>query len=289
MSHPSLSSSAPRPVVVPVVPWDVATLTTPNSLKAKRTPRPPSQAVKWTTTRGPSREGKANVLADALSRLSMGSVVHVEDEKKELVREVHRLARVGVQLLDSTKGAFMFHNGSESSFVMDVKSKQELNPLLVELKELVLKKSVEAFSQGGDRVLRYQGLLCVPDVDGLRDQILEKAHSSGYSTHPRATKMYRDLHEVFWWNGMKRYIVGFVAKCPNCQQVKVEHQRQGGWSQDIRIPTWKWEDINMDFIVGCPRTGRQDDSIWVIIDRMTKLAHIILVKVSHSAEDYAKL
>ncbi|WMV08774.1 hypothetical protein MTR67_002159, partial [Solanum verrucosum] len=66
---------------------------------------------------------KANVVADALSRLSMGSVAHIEDKKKELVRDVHRLARLGVQLVDSTKGGFTVHNGSESSFVVDVKLK----------------------------------------------------------------------------------------------------------------------------------------------------------------------
>ncbi|WMV18994.1 hypothetical protein MTR67_012379 [Solanum verrucosum] len=138
--------------------------------------------------------------------------------------------------------------------------------------------SVEAFSQGGDGVLRYQGHLCVPDDDGLREQILEEAHSSRYSIYPGATKMYHDLREVYWWNGMKRDIEGFVAKCPNCQQVKVQHQRPGGLSQDISTPNWKWEDVNMDFIVGLPRTRRQHDSIWVIIDRMTKSSHFIPIK-----------
>ncbi|KAH0633114.1 hypothetical protein KY284_035900 [Solanum tuberosum] len=233
--------------------------------------------------------GKANVVADGLSRFSMGSVAHVENENKELIHEVHRLARLGVQLVNSTKGGVMVHNGSESSFVMYVKSRQDLDFLLVELKESVLKKFVEAFSQGGDGVLRYKGRLGVPDVDGLREQILEEAHSSRYSIHPGATKMYHDLQEVYWWNGMKRDVVEFVAKCPNCQQVKVEHQRPRGFSQNISIPTWKWEDVNMDFIVDLSRTPRQHDFIWFIIDRMTKSAHFIPVKVSHSVEDYAKL
>ncbi|KAH0670724.1 hypothetical protein KY285_025700 [Solanum tuberosum] len=197
--------------------------------------------------------GKANVVADALSRLYMGSVAHVEDEKKDLVREVHRLAQLGVQLVDSPKGGFMVHSGSESSFMVDVKSKQDLDPLLMELKESVLNKSVEAFSQGGDGVLRYQG-----------------------------TKMYRDLREVYWWNGMKKDIAEFISKCPNCQQVKVEHQRPGGLLQNIPIPTWKWEEVNMDFVVGLPRTRRQHDSIWVIVDRMTKSAHFIPTKVKLS-------
>ncbi|WMV09315.1 hypothetical protein MTR67_002700, partial [Solanum verrucosum] len=155
-----------------------------------------------------------------------------------------------VQLVDSTKGGVIVHNGSESSFAIDVKAKQSLEPILVKLKELVLKKSEGFLSRG-----RWG-----------------------------ATKIYRDLREVYWWNGMKRDIAGFVAKCHNCQQVKVEHQRLGGLSQDIPIPTWKWEDLNMDFIVGLSLNGRQDDSIWVIIDRMTKSAHLIPVKVSHSVE-----
>ncbi|WMV33705.1 hypothetical protein MTR67_027090 [Solanum verrucosum] len=98
---------------------------------------------------------KANVVADALSRLSMGSVAHVDDESKELVRDVHRLARLGVRLVESTKGSVMVYNGSVSYFVADVKAKQCLDPTFVELKEAVLKKSVEDFSQWGDGVLRY--------------------------------------------------------------------------------------------------------------------------------------
>ena len=62
--------------------------------------------------------------------------------------------------------------------------------------------------------------------------------------------MYRDLREVYWWNGMKRDIAEFVSKCPNCQQVKAEHQKPVGMTQEIDIPTWKWDVINMDFITG---------------------------------------
>ena len=101
--------------------------------------------------------------------------------------------------------------------------------------------------------------------------------------------MYRDMREVYWWNDMKRDIADFVSKCPNCQQVKVEHQNPRGMNQKIDIPTWKWDVINMDFITGLPRTRRQHDSIWVIIDRMTKSSRFLAVKTTDSAEDYAKL
>ena len=76
----------------------------------------------------------------------MGCVSLTEDEKKELVGDVHRLAHIGVLLMDSTKGSVMVHNGSESSYVMDVNSMQELDPLLVELNESIIRKSIEFFS-----------------------------------------------------------------------------------------------------------------------------------------------
>ncbi|WMV37948.1 hypothetical protein MTR67_031333 [Solanum verrucosum] len=82
---------------------------------------------------------------------------------------------------------------------------------MVQLKEAMLKKSVEAFPQRGDRVLGYQGHLCHPNVDDLREHFSSEAHSSRYSIHPGTTKMYRDFWEIYWWNGMKKDIEEFVA------------------------------------------------------------------------------
>ena len=75
---------------------------------------------------------------------------------------------------------------------------------------------MKVLSQGGDGVLRYQGRLCAPDVGELRQQILAEAHNSKYSIHPGATKICRDLREVYWLNGMRRDIEDLVSKCPNC-------------------------------------------------------------------------
>ena len=63
----------------------------------------------------------------------------------------------------------------------------------------------------------------------------------------------------------------FLSKCPNCQQVDVEHNKPGGMIHEIDVPTWKWEVITMNFITVLPHTRRQPDSIWVIVDRMTNL------------------
>ncbi|XP_075083496.1 uncharacterized protein LOC142167237 [Nicotiana tabacum] len=75
-----------------------------------------------------------------------------------------------------------------------------------------------------DGTLRYQGRLCVPNVDGLQERIMTEAHTSRYFVHSGSTKMYHDLKEVYWWNDMKRNVADFVARCPNCQQVKTDGQ-----------------------------------------------------------------
>ncbi|GKB07164.1 retrotransposon protein, putative, ty3-gypsy subclass [Tanacetum coccineum] len=74
-----------------------------------------------------------------------------------------------------------------------------------------------------------------------------RQHSSPFSIHPGSTKMYKDLKQNFWWNGMKHDVARFVAKCLTCQQVKIEHQRASGLLQPLDIPTWKWDQISMDF------------------------------------------
>ena len=101
--------------------------------------------------------------------------------------------------------------------------------------------------------------------------------------------MYHDLKQIYWWEGMKQDIVEYVAKCPNCQHVKAEYLKLVGITQIIEVLTWKWEAINMDFMVGVSKTRRQSDSIWVIMDRMTMFSHFIIVKSTYKAEDYARL
>jgi hypothetical protein len=72
---------------------------------------------------------------------------------------------------------------------------------------------------------------------------------------------------------MKRHVVKYVALCDTCQRVKAEHQRLAGLLQPLKIPEWKWEEIGMDFIIGLPCTEARYDSVWVIVDRITKVAH----------------
>ena len=101
--------------------------------------------------------------------------------------------------------------------------------------------------------------------------------------------MYLDLKERYWWYGLKRDVAEHVAICDTCQRLKAKHQRPAGLLQPMKMPEWKWEEVGMDFIVGLPRTQRGYDSIWVIIDRLTKVAHFIPVKTTYSSAKLAEL
>ncbi|XP_070058089.1 uncharacterized protein [Nicotiana tomentosiformis] len=140
-----------------------------------------------------------------------------------------------------------------SSLVTEVKERQYEDHMLVHYRDTTPHKEKTPFEITKDGVLRYRGQLCVLNVAGLRRQVMGETHYSRYSIHPGETKMYHDIMEA------------------------------------MEIPTWKWKVINMDFIVGLPRTQRKFDPIWVIVDRLTKLAHLLPVRTTYSAEDYARL
>ena len=110
-----------------------------------------------------------------------------------------------------------------------------------------------------------------------------------YSVHPSGTKMYRDLKKNFWWRNMKRDVATHVSRCLVCQRVKAEHRRPGGLLNPLPIPEWKWEHICMDFISSLPKTRNGNDSIWVIVDRLTKSAHFIPFRTGMSLQKMAQL
>ena len=87
----------------------------------------------------------------------------------------------------------------------------------------------------------------------------------------------------------KRDVAEYVALCDTCQRVKAEHQRPAGLLQPMKIPKWKWKEVGMDFIVGLPRTQSGYDSIWVIVDRLTKVAHFLPVKTTYTGAQLATL
>ena len=101
--------------------------------------------------------------------------------------------------------------------------------------------------------------------------------------------MYQDLKEKFWWTRMKREVARYVFERDTCRRIKASHLKIAGPLQPLPIPSWKWEDISMDFIVGLPPTSGKHDSIWVIMDRLTKTVHFLPVHTTYTAQKYAEL
>ena len=131
--------------------------------------------------------------------------------------------------------------------------------------------------------------VCVPNDDELNKSILEEAHSGSFAMHPDSIKMYQDLKTSYWWSKMKRDVSKFKTKCMVCQKVKAEHQVPSGLLLPIKIPEWKWDRITMDFVVGLPVTGRKHDSVWVVVDRLTKSAYFLPVRIDYSLDKLVEL
>ncbi|KAJ9556056.1 hypothetical protein OSB04_010670 [Centaurea solstitialis] len=181
--------------------------------------------------------GKANVVADALSRKNHSEGIGVT------------LNRISVV----------------SSLLERINTSQTEAPQEENLKDEVMVKQKELLTEDSRGLKLFQGRIWVPKIGGNRELLLDEAHKSKYSIHPGSTKMYRDLKSNYWWPVMKLHVASYVEKCVTCLQVKVEHQKPYGSLQPLDIPEWNWEHITMDFVTKLPRTLRGHDTIWVIV------------------------
>ncbi|GKB00828.1 putative reverse transcriptase domain-containing protein [Tanacetum coccineum] len=105
-----------------------------------------------------------------------------------------------------------------------------------------------------------------------------ESHKSKYSIHPGSDNMYHDLTKLYWWPNMKAEIATYVSKCLMYARVKAEYQKPSGLLVQPEIPQWKWENITMDFVTKLPKTTTGQDTIWVIVDRLTKSAHFLPIR-----------
>lgn len=128
----------------------------------------------------------------------MNSVAHIEDKKKDIFRDAQRLSHLGVLFLDSNEVGLIVQNGLISSIMVDVKAKQDKDPIFFELKKSLVEKAIEVFTQEGGIVHHHQGCLCIPDIDILKKIISSKPCNSRYFIHSTSTNIYRDLREVNW-------------------------------------------------------------------------------------------
>ena len=198
-----------------------------------------------------------------------------------------RALRVILEAEDSGALLATFH--VRPLLVDQIQAGQLQDPQMIKLKEKIEKGKKAEFQIKDDCMIVKGHRMCIPEYGELKRDIMEEAHSSAYAMHPGSTKMYRTLKEHYWWNGMKKEIASFVSSCLTYLQVKAEHQRPVGKIQLLPILVWKWEKITMDFVTSLPRTQRQHDVIWVIVDRLTKSAHFLPVNVEDSLEKFAQL
>ncbi|KAK1427857.1 hypothetical protein QVD17_16555 [Tagetes erecta] len=205
--------------------------------------------------------GKANVLADALSRK--------ENLKPRRVKSLQLTIHTGLpeQIRNAQLEAIKEENVKAES----------------------LRGLDQQFEIKSDDIRYFDERLWVPLFGNLRELVMDEAHKSRYSIHPGSDKMYHDLKVLYWWPGMKAGIATYVSKCLTCSRVKAEYQKPNGLLQQPEIPMWKWEQISMDFVTKLPRSQSGCDMIWVVVDRLTKSARFLAVKENDNTEALAKV
>ncbi|GJR20135.1 putative reverse transcriptase domain-containing protein [Tanacetum coccineum] len=211
--------------------------------------------------------GKANVVADALSRKERSKPLRV----RALVMTIGlNLPR---QILEAQTEALK----PENLTAEDVGGmlRQDLTK--------------ERLKPRADRTLCLNNRSWLPCIGDLRTLVMHESHKSKYSIHPGSDKMYQDLKQLYWWPNMKANIATYVSKCLTCAKVKAEHQKPSGLLVQPEIPEWKWEKITMDFVTKLPKTANGYDTIWVIVDRLTKSAHFLPMRENDPMEKLMKL
>ncbi|GJY40300.1 putative reverse transcriptase domain-containing protein [Tanacetum coccineum] len=200
--------------------------------------------------------GKANVVADALSRKEQNKPLRV----RALVLMIG--LNLPVQILNA-----------------QFEAKKEENFGIEDLCGMIKK-----LEQRTDGTLCLNGRSWIPCRGNLRELIMNESHKLKYSIHPGSDKMYQDLKKLYWRPNMKVEIVTYVSKCLTYAKVKAECQKPSSLLVQLVIPVCKWENITMDFITKLTKTSTGQDTIWVIVDRLTKSAHFLPMKETDSIE-----
>ncbi|GKC06806.1 putative reverse transcriptase domain-containing protein [Tanacetum coccineum] len=200
--------------------------------------------------------GKANVVADALSRKSRPKPLRV----RALVMTIG--LNLPVQILNAQVEARKEENyGTEDLYGM-----------------------IKNLEPRADRTFCLKNRSWIPCFGDLRTLIMHESHKSKYSIHLGSDKMYQDLKKLYWWPNMKAEIATYVSKCMTCAKVKTKYQKPSSLLVQPIILIWKWENITMDFVTKLLKTTSSQDTIWVIVDRLTKSAHFLPMKETDSIE-----
>ncbi|GJV94091.1 putative reverse transcriptase domain-containing protein [Tanacetum coccineum] len=244
------------------------------------------------------------------------SLQHILDQKELNMRQ-----RRWLELLSDYDCDIRYHPGKANVVADALSHKERIEPLQVralvitidlDLPKKILKAQIEALKPenlkkedvGGmikkdipkeKLEPRVNGTLCLngrswlPCYGDLRSVIMHESHKSKYSIHPSSEKMYQDMKKLYWWPNMKADIATYVSKCLTYAKIKAKHQWLSGLLVQPAIPEWKWDNITMDFITKLPKSSHGFDTIWVIVDRLTKSAHFLPIREDDPLDKLARL
>nr|GEY16872.1 putative reverse transcriptase domain-containing protein [Tanacetum cinerariifolium] len=170
--------------------------------------------------------------------------------------------------------------------------KEQIKPLRVRALAMKIdpkKFRKEKLESRTNRTLCLNNRSWLPCYGDLRALIIHESHKSKYSIHLDSDKMYQDLKQLYWWPNIKVDIATYISKCLTCLKAKAEHQKPSGLLVQPEITQWKWDNITMDFVTKLPKTSSGYDTIWVIVDRLTKSAYFLPMKEDDSIDKLIKL
>ncbi|GJX55946.1 putative reverse transcriptase domain-containing protein [Tanacetum coccineum] len=224
------------------------------------------------------------------------SLQHILDQKELNMRQ-----RRWLELLSDYDCEIRYHPGKANVVADALSRKERIKPLRTEAQKPenlknedvggMIRKDIpkEKLEPRADGTLCLNGRSWLPCYGDLRTVIMHESHKSKYSIHPGSDKMYQDMKKLYWWPNMKADIATYVSKCLTCARVKAEHQRPSGLLVQPEIPQWKWDNITMDFITKLPKSSQGYDTIWVIVDRLTKSAIFVPMRETDPMEKLARM
>ncbi|GKA03644.1 putative reverse transcriptase domain-containing protein [Tanacetum coccineum] len=220
------------------------------------------------------------------------SLQHILDQKELNMRQ-----RRWLELLSDYDCEIRYHPGKANVVADALSRKERIKPLRVralvmtiglDLPKQILNAQTEAQKPKNLKNEDVGGMIR-KDIPKERTVIMHESHKSKYSIHQGSDKMYQDMKKLYWWPNMKADIATYVSKCLTCAKVKAEHQRPSGLLVQPEIPQWKWDNITMDFVTKLPKSSQGYDTIWVIVDRLTKSAIFTPMRETDSMEKLARM